>query len=393
MLASRSAASVEVDDFSTGMDGAPWDDLSRQVYCVLGIPIDAIDMPELLWTVERAATRRAPFLISTPNLNHLITSRGDPEFRESLLSSELCPADGMMIVWIARLVGAPIKERVAGSDMLPALKARCPSLQRVKLFLFGGSAGVVEAAAKALNSNSVGLSCIGTNNPGYGTIQELSHDHFIEEINASGADFLIAALGAQKGQLWLKRNSSRLRIPVRAHLGASLSFVAGSVKRAPTVVQKFGLEWLWRIKEEPYLWRRYLGDGMTLLGLMLTRVLPLAVRARWNALCRHAQQDLVIARTQDHRTITLGLSGACTARNAEKAVPVFREAIATRKDLAINLSNTSAIDARFLGLLLMVRKEAKKGRADMGFTGVPSRLQKLFKLNGVEFLLAGDSDC
>ena len=102
------------------------DDLFREVYCVLGMPIDAIEMPAVLHSIEAAAANTAPFVISTPNLNFLVNMQTDPEFRESLLLSDLCPADGMPIVWIARLIGIPIKRRIAGSDIFEALKGMAP---------------------------------------------------------------------------------------------------------------------------------------------------------------------------------------------------------------------------------------------------------------------------
>src|SRR5262245_22109722 len=88
------------------------DDLARNVYCVLGLPIDVLDIAAVLHRIEAAAASRAILFISTPNLNFLANSRSDAEFRESLLESDLCPADGMPIVWIARLIGVPIKTRV-----------------------------------------------------------------------------------------------------------------------------------------------------------------------------------------------------------------------------------------------------------------------------------------
>jgi N-acetylglucosaminyldiphosphoundecaprenol N-acetyl-beta-D-mannosaminyltransferase len=366
------------------------DDLSRNVYCVLGIPVDAIDMAALLRAVEEAAAVKAPFLISTPNLNFLVNSLLDAEFRESVLLSELCPVDGMPIIWIARLLGLPIKDRVAGSDMFEAFRSRDNCAQPLTIFLFGGAEGVVEAAAKALKARPGGLNCVGFIYPGFGSIEDMSQDHIINEINISGADFLMVALGAQKGQLWLKRNHDRLRIPVRAHLGATINFAAGNVRRAPAAARKFGLEWLWRIKEEPHLWKRYWNDGVTLLGLLFTHILPLAIVMRWERLRRPAQQDLVIESTQDYDTISLSLCGAATARNAEKATSIFREALATKKKIVINLSNTCVIDPRFLGLLLMLRKQANRQDADVKFIGASSWLGTMFRLNGVGYLLALD---
>src|SRR5271170_3598049 len=121
------------------------DDLSREVYCILGIPIDAIEMPAVLSRIDAAAANAAPFLISTPNLNFLVNSQTDPEFRKSLLLSDLCPPDGMPIVWIARLMGIPIKRRIAGSDMFEALKSRRRPEGPLKIFLFGATEQVAAA--------------------------------------------------------------------------------------------------------------------------------------------------------------------------------------------------------------------------------------------------------
>src|SRR6476646_8693080 len=101
----------------------PIADLSRNVHCVLGLPIDIVDMATVLDRIRLAATESSPFLLSTPNLNFLVNSRTDPEFRDSVQVSDLCPPDGMPIVWIARLLGIPVKDRVAGSDIFDALRS------------------------------------------------------------------------------------------------------------------------------------------------------------------------------------------------------------------------------------------------------------------------------
>ena len=185
--------------------------------------------------------------------------------------SDLCPPDGAPIIWIARLLGIPITKRTAGSDIFDALKARPRSGKELKVFLFGATEQTAAAAARKLNDNATGLRCVGWTCPGFGSLDELSQDQFINQINASDADLLVVALGARKGQLWLRRNGPRLTIPVRTHMGAVINFQAGTVRRAPHVLRKLGLEWLWRIKEEPYLWRRYWHDGGVLLRLLMTR--------------------------------------------------------------------------------------------------------------------------
>jgi N-acetylglucosaminyldiphosphoundecaprenol N-acetyl-beta-D-mannosaminyltransferase len=363
------------------------DDLSREVYCILGMPIDAIGMPAVMRRIEIAATNALPFVLSTPNINFLVNSRDDPEFRESLLLSDLCPADGKPIVWIARLTGIPIKQRIAGSDIFEALKAQPRPEGPLKVFLFGAKESVVAAAARTLNSTA-GLSCVGWICPGWGSVDELSQKRFIDQINSSSADFLVAALGANKGQLWLLRNHRRFRIPIRAHLGATIHFQAGTVRRAPYAVQKLGLEWLWRIKEEPYLWKRYLYDGCVFLHLLLTRILPLAIEARrLQRQCRRDGHDLIIEQAHGSNSVTLSLSGFAIACNVDKAICYFRDALTTNKQILIDFSETNAIDARFLGLLLMLRKQLKVRNGAPQLAGISRPLQRVFRLNGLGHLL------
>jgi len=364
------------------------DDLSREVYCILGMPIDAIEMPAVLQRIEIAASKGQPFVISTPNLNFLTNSHDDPDFRDSLLLSDLCPADGMPIVWIARLMGIPIKHRTAGSDILEALKARPPSERPLKLFLFGATENVAAAAARMLNANPATLSCVGWICPGFGTIDQLSQDQFIDKINSSNANFLVVALGAKKGQLWLQQNYRRLRIPIRAHLGAAINFQAGMFKRAPDALQKLGLEWLWRIKEEPHLWRRYWNDGLVLLRLMLTRVLPLAIEARsLRRRCERNGHGLVIERDHSYDCVTLNISGFAIACHAGKAISCFRDAVKTKKQIVIDFTKVRAVDARFQGLLLMLRKQLKAQGAGLKLVGISRRTERTFRLNGLEYLL------
>src|ERR1700683_827550 len=362
------------------------DDLSREVYCILGMPIDAIEMPAVMHSIDIAAANAKPFLISTPNVNFLVNSQNDPEFRESLLRSDLCPADGMPIVWIARLMGIPIKHRISGADIFDALKAPRPAGQ-LKVFLFGAKESIAAAAARTLNATA-GLRCVGWICPGWGSVDELSEQTFIDKINSSNADFLMATLGAAKGQLWLQRNHDRLQIPIRCHLGTTINFQAGTVKRAPRTIQKLGLEWLWRIKEEPYLWRRYLYDGSVLLRLMLTRVVPLAITARWlRHRCERSGHNLIIEQVHGNRCIILKLSGFAVVDHVDEVVSHFRDAVTSNKQVVIDFSKTRAVDARFLGLLLMLRKQLTARNVVPQFIGISRRLERMFLRFELGYLL------
>ena len=370
-------------------NGRPVNDLERDAYCVLGMPIDAIDMPSILRRIDVAAASHAPFFISTPNLNFLVNSRSDPEFRDSVLNSDLCPADGMPIVWISRLIEVPIRERVSGSDILEAVKTRDGVKRQLKMFLFGGAPGIAAAAARNLNALSAGVNVVGTLNPGFCALEEMSRDDIIDKVNSSGADFLAVSLGAKKGQLWLYRNHHRLTIPVRAHLGAAINFQAGTVRRAPPMLRACGLEWLWRIKEEPHLWRRYTLDGLVLVRLFFTHALPLAILNRWHRVkSTWKPKELLISTKQDHGCVTIRIAGDANHRNIVRAIACFRETLTQGSDqVVIDLADTRAIDGRFLGLLLMVRKCLNAKGAKLSFIGLSAAKRRLFWLNEVNFLL------
>jgi len=364
------------------------DDIAGETYCILGMPLDVIEMSAVLRKIDTAAAENVACVISTPNINFLINCRRDPQFRESVLASDLCPADGAPLVWIARLVGIPIKHRVAGSDIFDALRTRPSSGRPLSVFLFGSTDDVAAAAATKLNANSQALTCVGWLCPGFGTIEELSTDDLIEKINASKADFLVVALGAQKGQLWLQRNHHRLSIPIRSHLGAVINFQAGAIKRAPPLLRKIGLEWLWRIKEEPHLWQRYFGDALSLCYLLVTRLVPLALEVRLRQQHAGKDQGLTTGTADNGNYVGLYLAGFAVARNVGKALPGLRAAIAAQKPVVIDFSQIRTIDARFFGLLLMLRKKLKADGVALKFEGVSREIKRLFRLNGLEYLLS-----
>lgn len=247
----------------------------RQQWLLLGLPFDAVTLDQACDRVYAAIDSRSRCFISTPNLNFVINAAKDPEFARSVWLSDLNLADGMPLIWVARWLKIPLPERVAGSTLFDALVQGATEKRPLKVFFFGGDPGVAETAAKVMNSQPGHYCCCGHLEPGRGSVESMSTDAIIEQINASDANFLVVSLGAKKGQAWILRNLAKLEVPVVSHLGAVVNFVAGSVKRAPVVWQKLGLEWLWRIVEEPHLWRRYLGDAMASLrwvgGVFLAR--------------------------------------------------------------------------------------------------------------------------
>jgi N-acetylglucosaminyldiphosphoundecaprenol N-acetyl-beta-D-mannosaminyltransferase len=203
---------------------------------------------------------------------------------------------------------------------------------------------------------------------------------------------LAVFLNAKKAQAWLLQNHDRLRVPVRAQLGSTIKYEAGTITRAPAYLRSAGLEWLWRIKEEPYLWRRYWTDGKILLRLLLTGALPLVVQTLWARVCSaRTGEGLRIELREDEHAVVVGLSGLAIAAHVDEAINAFRQALGKEKAIEVDVSRTRLLDPRFFGLLLMVRKQLRRRGQALRFIGASPAIMRAFRLNGFEFLLSDET--
>ena len=167
-----------------------------------------------------------------------------------------------------------------------------------------------------------------------------------------------------------------------------MNFQAGTVKRAPVWIRGLGFEWLWRIKEEPSLWRRYWVDGQALFALLLFRVVPQRVEifARTCKL-RKADAPLSIALRYDADIVQISLAGSATRNYIGKAIQCFQDETSHVSYVELNLAGVSNIDSRFLGLLIMLRKTLLANAGELKITGATRALRRTFRLNNAEYLL------
>ncbi len=340
----------------------PSPDYQRPAYDIAGLPFDAIDMNAAVGTIVRTVDSRTPLFISTPNLNFLVASQRDRDFRDSVYQSDLCLADGMPIIWLARLLGVPIPGRVAGSDLFEALCAQ--SQRTVKVYFFGGPEGAAKRAAERVNhlaeerrrrQQTPGVVCVGHASPGFGSIEDMSHPDVIRRINESRADFVVVALGARKGQAWIQRNRGQLDAPVISHLGAVVNMAAGSIARAPRWMRSIGLEWIWRIKEEPQLWRRYASDGLALLGMLATRILPvMASQWRHRLFGRRGSPSGHLECVRVDGACRIGLHGVWTRENIGELRAQLQACAARGESVTVDARGAVYLDAAVRGLLAIV---------------------------------------
>ncbi len=365
------------------------DDFARKVHCVLGVPLDEASMAGLVARIHQAAAARQPLFISTPNLNYLMLSQRDPAFRRSLLDSDICPADGVGVLLICRLLGIPITARVAGSDLPAALQAfQGPVGDRpLRIAFFGGAPGVGERAREAVNDGDTErLLCVAAIDPGVVTPDTLDDPAIVQQINGTRTDFLLVALGAEKGQAWIVRNRGKLTVPVVSHLGATLNFLAGTVRRAPLGLQRLGLEWLWRIGQEPNLAMRYLSDGMRLMGLLLSQVAPLALWLRWNS-SGSTQGLSVWLDTEQAGHIKVVIAGAAGDDQVGPVVTAFRHAAQAGQRITLDVRDLQFFGTGFAGQVLMLEKAALRQNLPLGIAGATPSVARALKWCGLKHLL------
>lgn len=360
--------------------------MTTPVICLFGLPFDVVTMDETVHRVRQAARTRQRLFLSTPNLNFLIGCVHNAAFRQSVIDSDMSVADGMPLVWMARLLGVPLPERVTGSGLFERLRTDplLPGETPIKVYFFGGPPGVAQTAGQNLNARDGGLICVGHETPGFGSVEDMSTPDVLARINASEADFLIVALGAVKGQAWIQHNRTRLRVPVISHLGAVVNFAAGTVNRAPAWMQKTGLEWLWRIKEEPTLWRRYWSDGRALLSLVFGQLLPHALWLRRHSSQRPAGATL----TSESGFSRLGIQGLIPDPVPAALLSTLRQAAALDQPLLLDLTQATGFGPAFAGELLRLEKALRLGGQGLRIAPLSSPMQRLFDWNGLHSLIA-----
>lgn len=361
-------------------------DFQRDVHSLFGLPFDALTQDEAVSRVREAARTRERLFLSTPNMNFAAACESDAAFRQTVLTSQLSTADGASIVLLARLMGVPLPERVTGAGLFERL--RSTTGHRVKVYFFGGLDGAAEQAVNRLaGDDNPGVQPVGFQSPGTLPCDQMSGPAFTNPINASGAEFVVVALGARKGQEWIGRNWSSLNAPVISHLGAVVNFAAGTIRRAPHWLQTLGLEWLWRIKEEPGLWRRYWKDGRIFARYLLRGAVPWALYNR-----REPVGDGLRCQVRDTpEGVLIELAGA--ASNGDALVPlrsILTDACARGKPVTVDLQGVTHVGSGFIGLIQLLegwlRSATPHGSRPL-LRNVPPSIERVFHWAGVGYLL------
>jgi N-acetylglucosaminyldiphosphoundecaprenol N-acetyl-beta-D-mannosaminyltransferase len=232
---------------------------------LLGVPFSNVSFEEL-WTMccERIELRQPGFIV-TPNLDHMVTYRQNDRFREAYSQAMLRTPDSTPVMWLARLLGTPLREKLPGSDLVPRMAERAAE-SGYSVFCFGAAPGVADRAAEIMQQRWPGLSVAGTYCPPLGFEDDPDEKaKALAAVREATPDVCFVALGSPKQEFWMMETAPENAWGVAVGIGAGLDFVCGQRQRAPVFVQKAGLEWLWRTALEPRrLGPRYWNDAVTL---------------------------------------------------------------------------------------------------------------------------------
>lgn len=237
------------------------------------IGVDAVSLEQTVSRVAAAIAAPASqcFRIATANAQFVDLARRDTGFAGVLERSDLCVADGLPLVWASRLLESTLPGRVNGTDLMVRL-SREASLQGWSVYFLGGHPGSAEAAARRLVADYPGLRVAGIDCPPRGFVTDPAADAAASRRIAECApDIVFVALGAPRQELWIDTHR-HLPAKVMMGVGGSFELIAGTLRRAPLLLQKIGCEWLWRLCLEPgRLWKRYLTGNSIFVVLVLTQ--------------------------------------------------------------------------------------------------------------------------
>ena len=228
-------------------------------FLVLGLRVNAVQIPEVLqeikrWIEEREVSR----IVAVANTHVVMESQQDASFKKLINSADLCVPDGMPLIWCGRLRGHPLRRRVYGPELMFTF-CRETSAKGVRHFFYGGDPDVLDQLVNRLQQSCPGIQIAGAYSPPFRPLTREEDDEVMEKINHARPDVLGVGLGCPKQERWMHDHRQRLKVAVMVGVGQAFDLLSGRKKPAPAWMSESGLEWFFRLTQEPRrLWRRYL---------------------------------------------------------------------------------------------------------------------------------------
>jgi N-acetylglucosaminyldiphosphoundecaprenol N-acetyl-beta-D-mannosaminyltransferase len=237
----------------------------------LGVPLDYVAWNDAVDLATRAMGERFRLQMGDVNVSKVIDAQSDPNFRKWLEDSDVVCADGVGVIWGCHLLGIPVADRVTGIDLMTRVIAVCEQ-RGFRPYFLGATETVIKDLVNQLQRRHPSLKIAGWRN---GYFRPEDEPAIVAEIKASGADCLFVGISSPIKERFLNQYRDELNIPLQMGVGGSFDVLSGHVKRAPRLMQRMGLEWLFRVAQEPRrLARRYYVSNSRFVLLLLRSILP-----------------------------------------------------------------------------------------------------------------------
>jgi N-acetylglucosaminyldiphosphoundecaprenol N-acetyl-beta-D-mannosaminyltransferase len=246
---------------------------------ILNLEIDNLSQAEFLADLQSG-------IVFTPNVDHLMKLQKDPDFVQAYSIGSYKVCDSQVLLYAAKFLGTPIREKISGSDLLPAFYNYHQHDDKIKIFLLGAAEGIALQAQHKINQKIGRNIVVDSYSPTFGFEHNQEEcQNIIDRINMSDATVLVVGVGAPKQEKWIYKYREQLpNIKIFMALGATIDFEAGKLQRSPQWVSEIGMEWLFRLLCEPKrLWKRYLIENIPFLFLILKQKFHLNFKQRKKA--------------------------------------------------------------------------------------------------------------
>jgi exopolysaccharide biosynthesis WecB/TagA/CpsF family protein len=236
--------------------------LSRRSFAVLGVRVNALQIPDVINEMMRwIQERKRCHTIAVTGMHGIMEAQHDLAFRDTLNQADAVVPDGMPLVWLGRLRGLVLQRRVYGPELMMSFCQQAV-IKGYRHFFYGGAPGQPEKLSGILRTKFPGLQVAGTHSPPFHSLTLEEDAEIVSMINAAAPDILWVGLGTPKQESWMQEHRERLHVPVVVGVGAAFDIHAGTKAQAPVWMREHGLEWLFRLGQEPRrLWKRYLVYG------------------------------------------------------------------------------------------------------------------------------------
>jgi N-acetylglucosaminyldiphosphoundecaprenol N-acetyl-beta-D-mannosaminyltransferase len=321
---------------------------------ILGVPFDNVTTNQTVSAIEEMVDSRRPHYLATANVDFLVQSLRDVELHRILTDAHMVLCDGMPLVWASRLLGNPLPERVAGSDLVPLLIETAVRKQ-YRLFFLGATEESASKAIANLKAKHPHVVIAGHYSPPMASLFEMDHAEICRRIKEAKPDLMFVSFGCPKQEKWISMHYRDLGVPVSVGVGATIDFLAGTVKRAPKWMRGTGLEWTYRLAQEPRrLFKRYM-RGLT--------VFTWAIMLQWWRMQARGVTSRKVPRVNPIKNKKQWQHVVFPKRVDNSAVKEYSllcsNALASAQTCVLDLQRVRFIDSTGMGLLVRMQRQAR----------------------------------